>query len=442
MRVLLVTFSFPPAGGVGVLRALSLAKYLPENGIEVEVLTARNAPAVQRDYTLASQVPSSVNVHRCWTLDLPFSVRKAIKRTLSGTSAVSSATAAEAVRQSKPWLLKRIFADMLLPDPQIGWLPLAMPAAARLIRKKQIDLVLITVPPFSSSRMVSFLRRKFPALPIVLEFRDEWLNTTIDLVSYSNSSRAKRIAARTEKKAVHDATLVVAVTDAAERTIRQRYPQEPSTKFVCVTNGYDTQPSLTVPSMSAFDTLTLTFIGTVYRSSDPSSFIEAVHGLPDTMKSRLRIRFIGHIENPYYRHALMSLGNIVDLQGVLPQAEALKAIMTTDYLLLISHDPINVAAKVYDYLGGCRPIIAAIHPDGDIRRILEETEAGIWADVRDANSIRQLLAQMIETAATSRCFFRPRADVIARYHRRSITRGYASLLQKLVGSTSQREVIQ
>ncbi|QEE29646.1 glycosyltransferase family 4 protein [Terriglobus albidus] len=440
MRVLLVTFSFPPAGGVGVLRALSLAKYLPENGIEVEVLTARNAPAVQRDDTLASQVPFSVIVHRCWTLDLPFGVRKAIKRILSETSDATSATVAEGGRVSKPRLLKKIFADMLLPDPQIGWLPLAVPAAARLIRKKQIDLVLITVPPFSSSRMVSFLRRKFPVLPIVLEFRDEWLNTTIDLVSYSNSPRAKQIAARTEKEAVHDATLVVAVTDAAERTIRQRYPQEPSSKFVCVPNGYDSQPSLTMPSMPALDTVTLTFIGTVYRSSDPSSFIEAVHALPEIIKSRLRIRFIGHIESPHYRHALMSLGSIIDLQGVLPQAEALQAIKTTDYLLLISHDPINVAAKVYDYLGGGRPIIAAIHPDGDIRRILEETEAGIWADVRDANSIRQLLAQIIEATATSQCSFRPRADVIARYHRRSITRRYASLLQKLVGGTSQREV--
>ena len=35
MNLLLITFSFPPAGGVGVLRALSLAKYLPENGIRV-----------------------------------------------------------------------------------------------------------------------------------------------------------------------------------------------------------------------------------------------------------------------------------------------------------------------------------------------------------------------------------------------------------------------
>ncbi len=47
MNLLLITFSFPPAGGVGVLRALSLAKYLPENDIRVDVLTARNAPAVE-----------------------------------------------------------------------------------------------------------------------------------------------------------------------------------------------------------------------------------------------------------------------------------------------------------------------------------------------------------------------------------------------------------
>ena len=83
MNVLLITFSFPPAGGVGVLRALSLAKYLPENGIRVDVLTARNAPAVGQDLTLLKQVPESVTVHRAWTLDLPFALRKAIKTKVS-----------------------------------------------------------------------------------------------------------------------------------------------------------------------------------------------------------------------------------------------------------------------------------------------------------------------------------------------------------------------
>ena len=84
MNVLLITFSFPPAGGVGVLRALSLAKYLPENGIRVDVLAARNAPAVGKDSALLRQVPESVTVHRTWTLDLPFWLRKAVKKVVSG----------------------------------------------------------------------------------------------------------------------------------------------------------------------------------------------------------------------------------------------------------------------------------------------------------------------------------------------------------------------
>ncbi|MFY0574619.1 hypothetical protein ACN28S_09885 [Cystobacter fuscus] len=57
MNVLLITFSFPPVGGVGVLRALSLAKYLPSEGIRVDVLTARNAPAVGRDRPCSSRCP-------------------------------------------------------------------------------------------------------------------------------------------------------------------------------------------------------------------------------------------------------------------------------------------------------------------------------------------------------------------------------------------------
>ena len=84
MNVLLITFSFPPAGGVGVLRALSLAKYLPGEGVRVDVLTARNAPAVGKDLSLLRQLPAEVTVHRTWTLDLPFALRKWVKKVVGG----------------------------------------------------------------------------------------------------------------------------------------------------------------------------------------------------------------------------------------------------------------------------------------------------------------------------------------------------------------------
>ena len=42
LRALLVTYVFPPTGGVGTERVRKLAKYLPAHGVVPSVLTALN----------------------------------------------------------------------------------------------------------------------------------------------------------------------------------------------------------------------------------------------------------------------------------------------------------------------------------------------------------------------------------------------------------------
>jgi hypothetical protein len=56
LKVLLVSYSFPPAGGVGVLRAASLARYLPGEGIRLDVLTASKPSAVGADPSLLLEI--------------------------------------------------------------------------------------------------------------------------------------------------------------------------------------------------------------------------------------------------------------------------------------------------------------------------------------------------------------------------------------------------
>ena len=161
--------------------------------------------------------------------------------------------------------------------------------------------------------------------------------------------------------------------------------------------------------------------------------MEAVLSLPDDIRSRLLVRFVGHFEKSVYRDTLLRLGPTVELVGFLPQADALRLLDETDFVLLISHDPVNVSAKFYDYLCSGRPIIAAVHPHGDVRRRLDETRAGRWADVADANAIRDLL---MDTLAGSAQGFAPDLEAIARYHRLPLAKRYADLLQSL--TTVQR----
>jgi glycosyltransferase involved in cell wall biosynthesis len=435
MNVLLVTYSFPPAGGVGVLRAASLARYFPAEGIRLDVLTTHNASAVGFDPAFLKSIPAEINIYRTLTLDLPFGIKKWIKKLVTG-GITHSDTNPAAKSTGKTSLLKRFLQDALLPDPQVAWLPVLVRYARSIIRKRDIDLVLITVPPFSCVLLVEKLRKTFPHMPIVIDFRDEWLSSTIDLVSFSRSQRAVKSAHEAEASAVKNATAIVTVTEAAQRKMRARYPQEPGNKFQLIPNGFDATrmpASMRSPVMRPADKIVLTYVGSIYGSTEPTSLVQALQSLPDELKSRFRLRFIGHIEEPRFRKVLLQLGDMVELKGYLPQDEALAAMNEADYALLITHDPLNVAAKFYDYVGAGKPILATVHPQGEVRRLLEEMRAGWWAGSRDVAGIRQLFIDAAARGNALGTVFQPDTEKIAQYERKVLAQRYAALLHSIAG---------
>ena len=210
LNVMLVVYAFPPAGGVGVLRAASLARYFPGEGIQFDVLTTRNPSSVGTDLSLLGEIPPEVKVHRTITLDLPFGIKKRLKRLLTGAKPPAS-QADGAAKAGKPNLLKRALQDLLMPDPQVTWLPLLTRAARRIVRERKIDLVLITTAPYSNLLLAKRLRGEFPDLPIVLDFRDEWLSTSFDVASFqfSQSDRARSFAIEAEATAVEKRSVSV-----------------------------------------------------------------------------------------------------------------------------------------------------------------------------------------------------------------------------------------
>jgi hypothetical protein len=419
LNVLLVTYVFPPGGGVGVLRAASLARYFPAQGIQLDVITARNASAVGADPSLLNEIPAEVRVHRTITLDLPFGIKKRIKRLITGAKP-SAGKSVSSSAPGKPNFLKRVLDNILLPDPQVTWYPVLLRAARRIIKERNIDLVLITVPPFSSVLLVEKLRKEFPHLAIVVDFRDEWLSTAIDLVGFSRGERARAVARNVEASAVANSTAIVAVTEAARREIRDRYPLEPDSKFLLIPNGFDsTRLRRYAPSSEPRPggTIVVTHIGTVYASTEPSTLVEAVQSLPPEVKSRLRFRFIGHIEEPRFRDALLQLGDLVENE--------------TDYVLLVQHGRLNIAAKLYDYIGGGKPVLATVHPQGPERLLLEEVQAGWWTGSRDVAGIRQLFIDAAERVNSLHNDFRPNVEKVAQYERKVLAGRYAALLHSI-----------
>jgi glycosyltransferase involved in cell wall biosynthesis len=444
LNVLLVNYTFPPIGGVNVLRVASLARYLPAHGIRVDVLTTRNPSSVGTDPSLLKDIPAEVTVHRTMTLDLPFGIKKMIKRLLTG-SRPPTEQAPKDTPSGKPNPLKRIIQDALLPDPQVTWVPILTRAAHRIVRERKIDLVLISCAPFSTLRLAETLRKQFPSLPIVLDFRDEWLSTTFDVASFnfSRTERARTFSIQAEARAVASATCVVSVTEAGRREIRSRYPRQPEQKFQYIPNGFDAtrlyHPAA-APRARKDSRIVIVYLGSVYASTEPTMMVEALKSLPAEVRSRFLVRFIGHIEEPRYRAALLELGDMVELQGYLPQRAALAAMNEADYVLLVTHDRLNVSAKFYDYIGAGKPILACVHRDGDVRRLVEQLRAGWWADSQDVAAMRALFQEAADRGKPPFADFHPDTAGIAAYERSVIASRYADLLHSIADSSAANQI--
>jgi glycosyltransferase involved in cell wall biosynthesis len=441
LNVLLVNYTFPPVGGVNVLRVASLARYLPVHGIRVDVLTTRNPSSVGTDPSLLKDIPAEVTVHRTMTLDLPFGIKKTIKRLLTGSRPPTEQTPKN-TPAGKPNPLKRIIQDALLPDPQVTWVPILTRAAHRIVRERKIELVLISCAPFSTLRLAETLRKQFPRLPIVLDFRDEWLSTTFDVAgfNFSRTERARTFSIRAEARAVASATSIVSVTEAGRREIRSRYPQQPEQKFKYIPNGFDAtriSPSQAASTPRADSRIVVAYVGSVYASTEPTKLVEALKSLPAEVRSRFLVRFIGHIEEPRYRAALLELGDMVSLQGYLPQHEALAAMNEADYVLLVTHDRLNVSAKFYDYIGAGKPILACVHRDGDVRRLVEQLRAGWWADSGDVAAMRALFKQAADRGYPPLADFHPDTTGIATFERGVIAARYADLLHSIADNSTR-----
>ena len=438
LNVLLVVYAFPPAGGVGVLRAASLARYLPSSDIRLDVLTTRNPSSVGQDVSLLQEIPADVTIHRTLSIDLPFGMKKRLKKVVTGARP-PAANPDFNTPKSASHPLKRAIQDILLPDPQVMWLPVVSRVARRIVRDREIDVVVITGSPYSTFMLSSRLRKRFPQLSIVLDFRDEWLSTSFDTASFSfsKSEKARKFAVRAEAAAVASATSVVAVTRAARRAIRSRYPHEQEDKFQYIPNGYDaTRLSLSRTSQkpTGGSKITVAYVGSVYTSTEPTTLVQALKSMPEQIKSKLLLRFIGHVEELRYRQALLELGEMVELVGYLPQRQALQALNSADYALLVTHDSLNVSAKFYDYIGGRKPILACVPPQSDARSLLEELNAGWWAGNDDVEAIRQMFIDAVVRRDSLSESFQPASEKIARFERAVVAREYASFLHSLTAA--------
>ena len=171
MKVLIVTYYWPPSGGGGVQRWLKFATYLDKLGCECVVYTPSNPDVPVIDDSLIADVPPGIEI-----LSTPISEPSRILRKITGKSASDRMGASsDGARKS---ILSRlslwIRGNFFIPDARIGWVKPSVKFLKTWISNNEVDVVITTGPPHSMHLIGLGLKKIFPQLPWIADFRDPW----------------------------------------------------------------------------------------------------------------------------------------------------------------------------------------------------------------------------------------------------------------------------
>lgn len=431
-RILLISYLFPPMGGIGVQRALSIARYLPDMGFELHVLRAPNAAGPVMDPALVKLVPESVRVHSAFTPEIPFALRQKAWQWLNRGKSKPAAPAAAAVGSKRQPLLGRIIRKVLAPEPEILWVPFALRAAKRIIRQHKIDAMIVTAPPFSAFVVGNRLKRIFPQVKFIADFRDEWLEFYINNNAFQNNPYARKRAVEIERETIERADAVISVTDMSLATIRRRYPEQPDAKFHRIANGYDPAAFTGFKARkNETDKLIVTHMGTAYLNSSPRYYAAALNGLPEEVRNGIVTRFVGRVEDAE-KELLQNAKSEIQLLGFMPQQKALSYLEDTDYVLMTMTDKISMPGKAYEYLATGKPFLTIAADDSEVGNFIRQTGAGYCADPDKVEEIRAMILKVFEGKKQGLTPPAPAAPVVAQYARPQLVRQFADLLNKMI----------
>ena len=389
MRVLLIAFYFPPAGGGGVQRALKFCRYLPEFGVDVDVLAPDDPKWVAVDTPLMDEIPEATVVHR-----VPFHGPRASYRgeALRGTSGLGR-LAVEA---------KHLWPRLLVPDKAVPWFLNGVPAAIRIARSRGIDAIVTTSPP-NSLHLIGAAVAARTGLPWVADFRDPWLenihrlndNPGLRLKAAANRRMARLVAGR--------ATRLVAVTDAIADELAGMHPSARG-KTAVIENGSDFADFRSL-AYDPGDRFTVVHAGSFFGERSPRPTLLAVRSLLERrpeLRGRVLVRFVGDMRGADREWACsLGIDESWEETGFRPYAEALAAERSADaLLLLIEHaggrgDTVP-CGKLWEYFAAGRPILAAVPTHGVAAELIERYDAGEVRDSDDADGLSQALETMID----------------------------------------------
>ena len=391
-RVLIITYYWPPSGGVGVHRCLKFAKYLRDFGWEPIIYTASNAQYPVFDYSNEKEIPQNIEI-----LKYPIWEPYNLFRKASGRKSTESANPMY-VRDKKQSLIDKfsiwLRGNFFIPDARCFWINPSVKFLSNYLNNNSVDAILTDGPPHTNTRIGYLLSKKFN-IPWLADFQDPW--TQVDYYKMLKTTwwadwRHKRM----EKQVFQQARKITIASPTWAKDLERIGATDVSPIFW----GYD-ETDFDAAVEGENERFSIVHAGLLGFDRSPDVFLSVLRELKNEIPGfaeKLQLDFAGQVD--YSIKALIhenDLDNNFKEHGNINRAKAIELTRKAAILLLPLNKADNakgrIPGKLFECIRARKPILCLGISGSDVSKIIEETKSGVSLDFDDYEQIKMYITE-------------------------------------------------
>ncbi|MCC5922217.1 MAG: glycosyltransferase [Crocinitomicaceae bacterium] len=388
VKLLLISYYWPPSGGAGVQRWLTMSNYLQANGFDVTVVVPKNPDYPIIDEQLKTLVHQDIQIIKIGGFEPRNLLKKIAKK---DTTNFDNALEEKNQVSWKKKLMVYIRGNYFIPDARILW---ARAVAKTLIQKKiNFDVVLSSGPPHSLHLAAMILKNRFKK-PWIADFRDPWLEVEyFDKLKLNQRSKNKH--AELERKVLANADLVLTVSPSWSDLFKNKGAKKTATIF----NGYNHLQAVWKQNIDKDKDFTLLHAGTLQEDRNENDFIPVLNKFAATHPNTV-LKLIGNVNNQIFTDkGADSFNFTIKSTGIVSHHNAILAMKSASLLVLIQNNvPANskgrIPMKFFEYLAANVPVLIIGDLGSDLIALAKSFSATYGTAFHDQAGIEQALHEI------------------------------------------------
>ncbi len=426
LRVLVITYYWPPSGGGGVQRWLKMTRFLPEFGVTPIVCHPKNADYPVKDESFVSEVSPTLE-----TITVPVFEPFRVARKLLGQKEQKSIAAgfiSERKTSTAVRLMGYIRGNFFIPDARRFWVRPTIKRLEKYLKQHPVDVVITTGPPHSVHLIGAGLKKK-TNVRWIADFRDYWTDMDHSEL-FQMGNRAQKKHAEFERRVARLADQMVVVTP----TMSAFYSSMSEKPAVVVTNGYD-EADFSETVIQSHSEFIIGHYGTLGADRFAPALWDAVAAFcaeNHDFDKKLVIELVGPTDGATLNY--IQSGVLKDKLRYLAYTEHSKAVirMRSAHLLLLMVNNNSSAAgrlpgKIFEYLAAERPILATGLTESDAATLLTQSGCGQMFDRQNGTEIKKFIESVFLETHTPR----PDPLFIQKFTRRNLAQKYAAIIDEV-----------